>query len=48
MKNFILFVLVMVLHILIIETLEGYTFVKTISIYYSQVKRFYLITLFHV
>ena len=29
-----------------IETLEGCTFVKTIFIYYNQVKRFYLIVYF--
>ena len=34
--------------LLIIETLEGYIFVKTISIYYNQVKRFYVIILFHI
>ena len=30
------------------RNIRGYIFVKTISTYYNQVKRFYLIILFHI
>ena len=43
-----LFVPVTVWYILIIETLEGCVLIKATSIYYNQVKRFYLIILFHI
>ena len=36
------------IYILIIKTSERYTFVKTIFIYYNQVRRFYVIILFHI